>query len=33
MQSFKVSGTSCSHCVRAVTDAIREVDAAEPLTA
>lgn len=28
MRSFKVSGMSCTHCVRAVTDAIRDVDAA-----
>ncbi len=28
MQSFKVSGMSCGHCVRTATDAIRDVDAA-----
>ena len=28
MQSFKVSGMTCGHCVRAVTDAIKSVDAA-----
>lgn len=27
MQNFKVSGMTCDHCVRAVTDAIRSVDA------
>lgn len=27
MQSFKVSGMTCGHCVRAVTDAIKGVDA------
>ena len=28
MQSFKVSGMTCGLCVRAVTDAIKSVDAA-----
>ena len=28
MQSFKVTGMTCAHCVRAVTDAVRGVDAA-----
>ena len=28
MQGFKVSGMSCAHCVRAVTDAVKSVDAA-----
>lgn len=28
MQSFKVSGMTCGHCVRAVTDTIKGVDAA-----
>lgn len=28
MQSFKVSGMTCGHCVRAVTGAIQGVDAA-----
>ena len=28
MQSFKVSGMTCGHCVRAVTDAIKDVDPA-----
>ena len=28
MQSFKVGGMTCGHCVRAVTDAVRGVDAA-----
>lgn len=27
MQDFKVSGMSCAHCVRAVTDAVKAVDA------
>jgi len=26
MQSFKVTGMTCGHCVRAVTDAVRGVD-------
>lgn len=26
MQSFKVTGMTCGHCVRAVTDAIHTVD-------
>lgn len=26
MQSFKVTGMTCGHCVRAVTDAIHAVD-------
>ena len=28
MQEFKVQGMTCNHCVRAVTDAVRRVDAA-----
>jgi len=28
MQSFEVSGMTCSHCVRAVTETIKGVDAA-----
>jgi copper chaperone len=28
VQSFKVTGMTCSHCVRAVADAVRGVDAA-----
>ena len=28
MQRFEVSGMTCGHCVRAVTEAIRGVDAA-----
>lgn len=28
MQEFEVSGMTCAHCVRAVTEAIRGVDAA-----
>ena len=28
MQTFKVAGMTCGHCVRAVTDAVRGVDAA-----
>lgn len=28
MHSFKVTGMTCGHCVRAVTDAVRGVDAA-----
>ncbi len=28
MQSFEVSGMTCGHCVRAVTDAVHGVDAA-----
>jgi copper chaperone len=27
-QQFEVQGMTCSHCVRAVTDAVRRVDAA-----
>lgn len=27
VQSFKVTGMTCGHCVRAVTDAVRDVDA------
>ena len=27
MQSFKVSGMSCGHCVRAITQAIKTLDA------
>lgn len=27
-QSFKVAGMSCGHCVRAVTEAVHEVDQA-----
>ncbi len=26
MQEFKVTGMTCGHCVRAVTDAVRSVD-------
>ena len=26
MQSFKVTGMTCGHCVRAVTDAVHSVD-------
>ncbi len=26
MQSFKVTGMTCGHCVRAVTEAVRSVD-------
>ena len=26
MQQFKVTGMTCEHCVRAVTDAVRSVD-------
>lgn len=26
MQSFKVTGMTCGHCVRAVTDAVHKVD-------
>ena len=26
MQQFKVTGMTCKHCVRAVTDAVRRVD-------
>ncbi|WP_277373859.1 cation transporter [Pseudomonas sp. AA-38] len=28
MQAFKVSGMSCGHCVRAITQAIKALDAA-----
>ena len=28
MQKFEVSGMTCGHCVRAVTEAVRGVDAA-----
>ncbi len=28
MQSFKVTGMTCAHCVRAVTEAIQSLDAA-----
>lgn len=26
MQRFKVAGMSCGHCVRTITDAVRELD-------
>ncbi len=28
MQNFKVSGMTCGHCVRAVTEAVKDVDPA-----